>query len=120
MGKKILIADDSSSMRAMIAFTLGEAGYTVVQAVDGEDAVSKFAPDVNLIITDLNMPKMTGLDLIKKIRGGTVNKFVPIIMLTTESEAGKKEEGRQAGASAWIVKPFNPKELTDTVKKVAG
>ncbi len=120
MGKKILIADDSTSMRQMIEFTLSDAGYVVVQAVDGEDAFSRFASDVNLVITDLNMPKMNGIDLIKKIRGGTVNKFLPIIMLTTESEQAKKDEGKKAGATAWIVKPFTPDNLLETIKKVTG
>lgn len=120
MGKKILIADDSTSMRQMIEFTLSDAGYAVVQAVDGEDAVTKFAADVNLVITDLNMPRMNGIDLIKKIRGGAANKFVPIIMLTTESEQSKKDEGKKAGATAWIVKPFTPENLLETIKKVVG
>ena len=120
MGKKILIADDSSSMRQMIAFTLSEEGHTVVESVDGEDAVSKFTADINVVVTDLNMPKMNGIDLIKKIRSGAVNKFVPIIMLTTESEATKKEEGKKAGATAWIVKPFTPENLIETIQKVAG
>lgn len=120
MGKKILIADDSTSMRQMIEFTLSDAGYTVVQAVDGEDAVAKFVADINLVITDLNMPRMNGIDLIKKIRGGTVNKFLPIIMLTTESEQAKKDDGKKAGATAWIVKPFTPENLLETIKKVIG
>jgi two-component system chemotaxis response regulator CheY len=120
MGKKVLIADDSTSMRQMIDFTLNDAGYTVVQAVDGEDALTKFAQDINVVITDLNMPKMNGIELIKKIREGTVNKFVPIIMLTTESETTKKEEGRKAGATAWIIKPFTPENLIETIKKVVG
>jgi two-component system chemotaxis response regulator CheY len=104
----------------MIDFTLNDAGYTVVQAVDGEDALTKFAQDINVVITDLNMPKMNGIELIKKIREGTVNKFVPIIMLTTESETTKKEEGRKAGATAWIIKPFTPENLIETIKKVVG
>jgi len=120
MTKKILIADDSSSMRQMINFTLTEAGYTVVQAVDGADAAAKFSAEFGLVITDLNMPNMNGLDLIKKIRSAPVNKFCPIIMLTTESEISKKEEGKKAGATAWIVKPFTPENLLETIKKVAG
>lgn len=120
MSKKILIADDSVSMRQMIDFTLSEEGFTVVQSVDGEDALSKFTSDINLVITDLNMPKMNGIELIKRIRGGTINKFLPIIMLTTESDTAKKDEGKKAGASAWIVKPFTPENLIETIKKVAG
>ncbi|MBN1603063.1 MAG: response regulator [Chitinispirillaceae bacterium] len=120
MGKKVLIADDSTSMRQMIEFTLSDAGYDVVQAVDGEDAYTKLTTDVKLVVTDLNMPKVTGIELIKKIRIGSVNKFVPVIMLTTESENSIKEEGKKAGATAWIVKPFAPENLLDTIKKVMG
>lgn len=120
MDKKILIADDSTSMRQMIDFTLSEEGYSVIQSVDGVDALSKFTADINVVITDLNMPNMNGIELIKKIRSGTINRFLPIIMLTTESEASKKEEGQKAGATAWIVKPFAPENLLQTVKKVAG
>lgn len=120
MGKNILIADDSSSMRQMILFTLSEAGHNVTLSVDGTDALSKFSKDINLVITDLNMPKMNGIDLIKSIRSGTVNKYVPIIMLTTESEENKKNEGKNVGATAWIVKPFKPECLLDTIKKMAG
>jgi two-component system chemotaxis response regulator CheY len=120
MGKTILIADDSSSMRQMISFTLTEEGYTVIQAIDGEDAFLKFSSSINLLITDLNMPKVNGIELIKKIRSGSVNKYIPIIMLTTESEPARKEEGRVAGATAWIVKPFTPDNLLGTIKKVVG
>jgi two-component system chemotaxis response regulator CheY len=120
MGKKVLIADDSTSMRQMIEFTLSDAGYDVVQAVDGEDAYTKLSADIKLVVTDLNMPKMNGIELIKKIRGGTLNKFLPIIMLTTESEPGKQSEGKTAGATAWIIKPFTPDNLLETIKKVIG
>jgi len=120
MGIKILIADDSSSMRSMISFTLTDAGYEVASAVDGEDALKHLTADTKLLITDLNMPKLNGIELIKKIRSGTVNRFVPIIMLTTESENTKKDEGKKAGATAWIVKPFMPPHLLDTIKKVVG
>jgi len=120
MGKKILIADDSTSMRTMVTYILSEEGHTVVAAIDGQDALSKFSGDVNLIITDLNMPKLNGIEFIRKIRSGIINRFVPIIMLTTESEETKKEEGRKAGATAWIVKPFTPAILLETLKKVIG
>jgi two-component system chemotaxis response regulator CheY len=120
MGKKILIADDSASMRKMIAFTLSEAGHTIIESVDGQDALAKLTADVNAVITDLNMPNMNGIDLIKNIRAGKVNRFVPIIMLTTESEAIKKVQGRNAGATAWIVKPFTPPNLLETITKVVG
>lgn len=120
MNKKILIADDSASMRTMVSYTLTEEGYDVVEAVDGEDAFAKFTSDVKVVVTDLNMPKCNGIDLIRKIRGGSVNRFLPIIMLTTESESAKQDEGKRAGATAWIVKPFTPTNLVDTIKKVAG
>lgn len=120
MGKQILIADDSSSMRQMLAFTLTEEGYEVVLCVDGQDALAKFNANIKVVITDLNMPNINGIELIKRIRSGPINKFLPIIMVTTESEAAKKEEGKRAGASAWIVKPFTPENLIETIKKVAG
>ena len=120
MGKTVLIADDSSSMRTMVSFTLSEEGYEVVEAVDGEDALTKFNSGISLVITDLNMPRCNGIEMIKKIRNGTVKRFVPIIMLTTESEKTKQEEGKSAGATAWIVKPFSPENLIETIKKVAG
>ncbi len=119
MGKKVLTVDDSASVRQMISFTLKEAGFEVVEACDGLDALNKLSTgNVNMVITDLNMPNMDGIELIKKIRTKPQFKFIPIIMLTTESQAGKKQEGRQAGATGWIVKPFNPEQLISVVNKV--
>ncbi len=120
MKEKVLIIDDSVSMRQMTSIILTQAGYEVVQAVDGKDALSKLTQDIKLVLTDLNMPNMGGIELIKAIRGGTVNKAVPIIMVTTESEEAMKLEGKKAGASAWIVKPFNQEVLIGTIKKVTG
>ena len=121
MGSTVLIVDDSSSMRQMVRFTLEEEGYTVEEAVDGQDAAGKIsgvAPE--LVITDINMPNMDGIGLIKEIRANSQFKFVPIIVLTTESEQAKQDEGKSAGATAWLVKPFTPEKLIETVKKVAG
>ncbi len=121
MGKLIMTADDSASVRQMVAFTLKQNGYEVVEAVDGQDALSKLSTKkVDMLLTDLNMPKMDGIGLIKGVRSGTLNKFIPIIMLTTESQDSKKSEGKSAGATGWIVKPFKPEQLIAVVKKVLG
>ncbi len=119
MSKTILSADDSASVRQMVSFTLKGAGYDVVEAEDGEDALSKLnAMQVHMVITDLNMPRLDGIGLIKKVRTIPRYKFIPIIMLTTESQAEKKQEGKAAGATGWIVKPFKPDQLLAVVKKV--
>ena len=121
MSKVIMTVDDSSSIRQMVTFTLKEAGYGVIEAEDGLDAINKLTGQViNLLITDLNMPNMDGITLIKKVRNDAVNKFIPIIMLTTESQAEKKMEGKNAGATGWIVKPFKQDQLLAVVKKVLG
>ncbi len=120
MGKTVLVVDDSVSMRQMVTFTLSGAGYDVVEAGDGKEAVDKLHGGArpNLVITDLNMPHMDGIALIKAIRGMTSHKFTPILMLTTESADNKKKEGQGAGATGWIVKPFNPEQMLATIKKV--
>lgn len=121
MPKMIMTADDSASVRQMVSFTLNQAGYDVVEAVDGRDALEKIGENpVNMLVTDLNMPKMDGIELIKAVRGKDKFKFMPIIMLTTESQAEKKQQGRLAGATGWIVKPFKPEQLLAVVKKVLG
>ncbi len=117
----ILAVDDSASMRQMVSFTLKGAGYEVVEASDGVQALSvaktrKF----NLVITDVNMPNMDGISLIKELRALPNYKFTPLLMLTTESSPEKKQQGKAAGATGWIVKPFNPEQLLGTVKKVLG
>lgn len=115
----ILAVDDSASMRQMVSFTLKGAGYSVVEAVDGQDALSKArTTKVDLVLTDVNMPKMDGIALIKSLRALPTYKFTPILMLTTESGNEKKAEGKSAGATGWIVKPFNPDQLLATIKKV--
>jgi two-component system, chemotaxis family, chemotaxis protein CheY len=119
MSKTILIADDSPSLRQMISLTLSGAGYTVIEAVDGLDALNKSENrDIGLVITDLNMPRLSGLDLIRRLRAGALHRFTPALMLTTESDPAKKQEARAAGATGWIVKPFNPTQLLTVIKKV--
>ncbi len=118
MTKTIMTVDDSASVRQMVSFTLKGAGYNVVEAVDGKDALGKLSGTVNMIITDLNMPNMDGITLIKNVRSNPQYKFTPIVMLTTESQAGKKQEGKSAGATGWIVKPFKPDQLLGVVKKL--
>ncbi len=120
MAKRILIADDSASMRQLVEFTLKSAGFEVIVAVDGKDALNKSnGSKIDMVITDLNMPEMDGITLIKQLRGSPANRFTPIVMLTTESQAGKKDEGKKAGASGWLVKPFSPDTLLETVNKLA-
>lgn len=121
MAKVILTADDSNSVRQMINFTLKQAGYDIIEAVDGKDALLKIKSNaINMLITDLNMPNLDGIELIRRVRAIPEYKFVPIIMLTTESQADKKMAGKEAGATGWIVKPFNPEQLIAVVKKVIG
>jgi two-component system chemotaxis response regulator CheY len=120
MSTKVLIVDDSASMRQMIAFTLTEHDYEVVQAANGKEACPLLSGDIRLIITDLYMPEMNGIDFIKYVRQSTDNKYTPIIMLTTESETDKQAEGRKAGATAWMVKPFAPEKLLETIHKIMG
>ena len=119
MGKHIMVVDDSKTMRDMIAFTLGGAGYQVSQAEDGQAGLSALGSvSVDAVITDLNMPKMDGIGLIKALRADPRFKGTPILMLTTESDPAKKTQGRDAGATGWIVKPFAPEKLLETLKKV--
>ncbi|PTY02451.1 two-component system response regulator [Opitutaceae bacterium EW11] len=119
MKPRILTVDDSASIRQMIGFTLRRAGYEVAEAIHGQEALSAIvSAPVQLVITDLNMPVMDGITLIRTLRADPQNKFVPILMLTTESEPGKKQEGRAAGATGWILKPFTPEQLVAVVNKV--
>ncbi len=121
MAKKILSVDDSASVRQMVTFALETAGYATVQASDGKEALAllKTTP-VDMIVTDLNMPNLNGIELIKQVRALPAFKFVPIVLLTTESEDSKKAEGKAAGATGWIVKPFNQDQLLAVVKKLLG
>lgn len=121
MGKTALIVDDSATMRQMVSFTLTNAGFTVIEAADGKEAVKKIVGSrkkMDIVVTDLNMPEMDGIALIKELRKLSAFKFTPILMLTTESAAEKKQAGKEAGATGWIVKPFNPEVLLKTIAKV--
>lgn len=121
MAKVIMTADDSASVRQMVSFTLKQSGYEVIEAVDGKDALAKLGSNkVDMLITDLNMPNLDGIGLIKGARALPACRFIPIIMLTTESQESKKVEGKAAGATGWIVKPFKPDQLLAVVKKVLG
>lgn len=120
MGKNILIVDDSESIREVVSFTLEEAGHSVISAIDGEDALARLdeCEAVDLIITDLHMPKMDGIELIREVRTQEKFQFTPILFLTTESQVAKKMEAKEAGATGWIIKPFVPEKLLAALKKV--
>ena len=121
MTKTILAVDDSASIRQMVAFTLKGAGYEVIEAIDGQDALDKANHhQVNLVLTDINMPRMDGLKLLELLRNLSHYQSIPILMLTTESGDDMKAKGRAAGATGWLVKPFNPKSLLDVVGKVVS
>ena len=115
----ILAVDDSASMRQMVSFTLKNAGYDVVEAVDGEDAFEKARTrDFDLVLTDQNMPRLDGIGLTRKLRETPKFKTTPILILTTESSDQMKQAGRAAGATGWLVKPFNPAKLIEVIRKV--
>ncbi|MFT5594067.1 MAG: two-component system chemotaxis response regulator CheY [Oceanicoccus sp.] len=118
---KILAVDDSASMRQMVSFTLKGAGHDVLEACDGVEALNLANQQgVDLVLSDVNMPNMDGIELCRNLRQLPSYKFTPILMLTTESAGDKKLEGKSAGATGWIVKPFNPEQLLSTIKKVLG
>ena len=119
MAKRVMAVDDSATVRQVLQMTLEGAGYQVVEAVDGKDALNKLAgTQIDMMVTDLNMPNMDGIELIKNVRQSPGNRFMPIIMLTTESQPEKKQEGKAAGASGWIVKPFKPEQLLAVVRMI--
>ena len=119
MAKTILIVDDSASLRQVVAISLKSAGYDVIEACDGKDALAKLNGDkIHLIISDVNMPNMDGITFVKEAKKLPNYKFTPIIMLTTESQEGKKQEGQAAGAKAWVVKPFQPAQMLAAVSKL--
>ena len=119
MAKTILIVDDSESIREVVSFTLENEGYNVLVAVDGQDALKHLKGNpINLIITDLHMPIMDGIELIKEVRSMDAYKSIPILFLTTESQAAKKLEAKEAGATGWIIKPFVPAKLIAAINKV--
>ena len=118
---RILAVDDSRSMREMVAFTLTSAGFKVAQAEDGAIALDLARKEkFSLLLVDVNMPNMDGIALIRALRGEADYKFTPMLMLTTEAAADRKQEGKTAGATGWIVKPFNPEQLVATVQRVLG
>ena len=115
----VLVVDDSVSMRQMVSVTLKSAGFDVEEAGDGQQALQKAqSGPFDLVLSDVNMPVMNGIDLVKNLRGLPNYKFTPILMLTTESGGDMKSKGKAAGATGWIVKPFNPEQLLATVRKV--
>ncbi|MFH0925358.1 MAG: response regulator [bacterium] len=122
MGKKIMIVDDSVTLRASVQFFLSNAGFNVVEAVDGKDGIvkldeaAKSGDQVAMIISDINMPNMDGITFIKEIKK-TAHKFIPVLVMTTESQEQKKQEGKTAGAAGWLVKPFQPDQLLSVIKK---
>ncbi len=121
MSKTILSVDDSASMRQMVKLTLAGAGYEVIEATDGREALAKAqGGGINMVLTDLNMPNMDGLSLIRELRKLPSYRGVPILFLTTESDDAKKSEAKAAGATAWIVKPFKQEQLLGVVRKVLG
>jgi two-component system chemotaxis response regulator CheY len=118
---RILAVDDSVSMRQMVAFTLKSAGFDVAEAEDGQSALDLARKEkFNLVLADVNMPGMDGIELIRALRAEADYKYTPLLMLTTESGLDKKQEGKAAGATGWIVKPFNPDQLVATIRRVLG
>ncbi len=119
MAKTILIVDDSASFRQVVALTLKGAGYDVVEAGDGKEGVSRLdGRKIHLIISDVNMPNMDGIAFLKQVKAHASYKFTPVVMLTTEGQDAKKNEGKEAGAKAWIMKPFMPPQVLDVVSKL--
>jgi two-component system, chemotaxis family, chemotaxis protein CheY len=121
VSRTILTVDDSPSMRMIVGSTLRKAGYRVVEAVDGGDALAKLdSVVVHMVLTDLNMPDMNGFELIRRLRTHPSCRFIPIVVVTAEPQAEVKQAGREAGATGWIIKPFKPRQLLSAVKKVLG
>ncbi len=120
MAKTVMVVDDSASLRTVVKMALKGAGYDVIEGADGKDALSKLAGQkVHLIITDLNMPNLDGIGFVKEVKQMADYKFTPIIMLTTEGQESKKQEGQAAGVKAWVVKPFQPDQMLNAVAKLA-
>jgi two-component system chemotaxis response regulator CheY len=119
MAKTIMVVDDSLSIRQVVGIALKQAGYDVIEGVDGKDALAKLTGQkVNLIISDVNMPNMDGITFVRELKTRPAYKFTPVLMLTTESQEDKKEQGKAAGAKAWMVKPFKPEALLAAVQKL--
>jgi two-component system, chemotaxis family, chemotaxis protein CheY len=122
MSKTVLVIDDSTSLRGLVKMALTRAGYTVIEAADGNAGLAQLdrAGKVHLIVTDVNMPGMDGITFVQQIKQHPKHKFIPVMMLTTESEASKMQQAKAAGARAWLHKPFNPPELLDAVARLAA
>ncbi len=122
MGKKIIVIDDSKTIRDMVRFALERAGYSVVEAIDGQDEIDKLKslPDIALAIVDVNMPNIGGVEMLEMLKQGAIAQSVPVIVLTTEGGASLIQRAKQAGARGWMVKPFKPELLVATVGKLAG
>ncbi len=121
MAKTIMVVDDAAVVRQVVSMALKNAGYAVIEAVNGKDALFKMNGNkVEMVITDLNMPEMDGIEFIRNLRKSSEYRFMPIVMLTTASQEHKKKEGKEAGASGWIIKPFTARDLLDTIKKFVG
>ena len=119
MAKTVMVVDDSSSVRQVVSIALKGAGYEVIEACDGKDALNKLSGQkIHLMITDVNMPNMDGITFVKEVKKLANYKFTPIIMLTTESQEARKQEGQAAGAKAWVVKPFQPAQMLAAVSKL--
>jgi len=119
MAKTVMVVDDSASLRQVVGIALRGAGYEVIEGCDGKDALSKLTGQkVHLVISDVNMPNMDGITFVKNLKQIPAYKFTPVIMLTTESQEGKKQEGQAAGAKAWVVKPFLPTQMLAAVSKL--
>ena len=119
MAKTVITVDDSSAIRMMISFTLRTAGHEVIQAADGLDALNQLKTrGVDLVITDVHMPQMDGIELTRRLRGLPIHKSTPILLLTTESDPAMKAKGKEAGATGWLVKPFQQDQLLAVVAKV--
>jgi two-component system chemotaxis response regulator CheY len=119
MAKTIMVVDDSISIRQVVGIALRQAGYDVIEGFDGKDALAKLTGQkVNLIISDVNMPNMDGISFVRELKTRPAYKFTPVLMLTTESQEDKKEQGKAAGARAWMVKPFKPEALLAAVQKL--
>ncbi len=121
MTKTVLTIDDSRTMRDMLQLALVDAGYRVIQAIDGVDGLETLAAEgADVVITDINMPRLDGFGFIEGMRADPANRAIPVLVLSTESDAAKKQRARDAGATGWIVKPFDPVKLVDAVRRVAA